>query len=88
MTTVQHDVIATVTRIVATELGLEAETLRSDLDLRELEGADSVKMLRAIDKIERTYDIELADEDVFGVNCIKDVATVIERELGAARGEP
>ena len=47
-----------------------------------VEGADSVKVLRSVAKIEQRYDIELEDDDVFGLKRIDDVVNVIEKELG------
>ena len=71
----------TVTDIAATEIGLPTDQLTADTDLRAIEGMDSVKVLRMIAKIERAYDIEMEDEDVFGVSRISEVAAVVERTL-------
>lgn len=76
------EIVHTVTRIVAEVLSVEAAQLRTDRDLREA-GADSVKVLRLIARIEREYDIELEDSDVFGVSSIDDIATVVRSGLEA-----
>ncbi|ONH31455.1 acyl carrier protein [Pseudofrankia asymbiotica] len=76
-TTTHDEIVATVTGIVAQELGVPAESLAPDADLRSVEGADSVKVLRMIAKVEREYDVELEDEQVFAVNSIDGVATVV-----------
>lgn len=73
----QQQIISGVTEIVARELGISAEELDPTTDLRMIQGADSVKLLRMIAKIEREYDVELEDEDVFGVTCIDEITKII-----------
>ncbi|WP_018501301.1 acyl carrier protein [Parafrankia discariae] len=86
MSTTAEPVLVTVTQIVATELATTADAIDPDLDLRTVAGADSVKVLRMIARIERAYDIELDDEDVFTVTTVREVTDVVERALaeGAA----
>jgi acyl carrier protein len=76
----------TVTEIVATALGRSPEDLRPDTDLRTVEGADSIKVLRMIAKIEQTYDIELEDDEVFGLNTIGEVVDVVGRAIAREQG--
>lgn len=76
-----EQIIATLTAIVATELGVSAEAVTPDTDLRAVHGADSVKVLRVIARIEREYDVELDDEDVFSVSSVRDVAGVVHHAL-------
>jgi acyl carrier protein len=78
------DITATLTTIVAAELGVDASSIRPDTNLRTTEGADSVKVLRTVAKIEREYDIELEDEDVFGASSVAEIANVVHRALEAA----
>jgi acyl carrier protein len=80
-TVTQDQIVSTLTGIVATELGVPAADVRPDTDLRALEGADSVKVLRVVAKIEREYDVELEDEDVFAVSSVGEVAGVVHRAL-------
>ncbi|WP_236794628.1 acyl carrier protein [Amycolatopsis sp. GM8] len=74
-------VSTTVTEIVAAELGRAPGTLTGDTDLRAVEGADSIKVLRMIAKIEQTYDIELEDDDIFGLTTIDQVIAVVDKAL-------
>lgn len=67
--------------IVAEVLAVPATQLGTDTDLREVEGADSIKVLRLIARIEREYDVELEDEDVFGVSTIAEIAGVLQKAL-------
>ncbi|CUU54529.1 acyl carrier protein [Parafrankia irregularis] len=85
-TTAAESVLSTITGIVATELATAPGTIDPDLDLRSVAGADSVKVLRMIARIERAFDIELDDETVFTVTTVREVTEVVERALaeGAA----
>jgi len=76
------EIVATVTAIAAAELGLPAASLLPDADLREIEGMDSVKVLRMIAKIEQAYDIELDDEVVFGLSSVAGTAGAVRQALG------
>lgn len=82
--TAPADILTTVTAIAAAETGLAATDLRPDVDLRGMSGVDSVRVLRMVAKIEKTYDIELEDQDVFGLSTLNDVVTVVERALREA----
>jgi acyl carrier protein len=75
------DVTATLTAIVAAELGVDPQSIHPDTDLRTTQGADSVKVLRTIAKVEREYDVELEDEEVFGASSVGEIADVVYRTL-------
>jgi acyl carrier protein len=72
-----------ITEIVTAELGGPADALAPETDLRGLAGVDSVRLLRVVAKVERTWDIELDDADVFGVSSIADLSTVVGQTLRA-----
>lgn len=78
-----HDIITAVTEIAAAELGVRADSLAPDSDLREVEGMDSVKVLRMVARIERAYDIELDDQVVFGLSTITGTAEAVRAALKA-----
>ncbi|ABD13519.1 acyl carrier protein [Frankia casuarinae] len=84
MTPSRAEIVSTVTAILARELGMSADALTPDLDLRAVEGADSVKVLVMISRIERTYDIEIEDEDVFALSSINDVVRIVLAALETA----
>ena len=71
------DIVATVTAMVVEQVGEDAAKAGPDADLTAMDGVDSVKVLRVVAAIERRYDIELEDEDVFGVKTIRDVAKCV-----------
>jgi acyl carrier protein len=75
------ELITEITGIVAEELGIAAEAVSPDADLRAVEGADSVKVLRVVARIERAHDVELEDEEVFGASTVREVAEVVSRAL-------
>ncbi|WP_067865171.1 acyl carrier protein [Nocardia shimofusensis] len=78
------EILRTVTEIALAETGIPAAELRPETDLRGMAGVDSVRVLRMVAKIERTFDIELEDQDVFGLSSIEDVVTVVDRALREA----
>jgi acyl carrier protein len=78
------EIVDTVTGIVSKELAIPAGELTGDRDLRAVEGADSVKVLLIISRIERTYGIEIEDEDVFTISTIDDVVGIVLATLATA----
>lgn len=76
-----HGITTTVTEIAAAELGVPAASLAPDADLREIEGMDSVKVLRMIARIERAFDVELDDEVVFGLSTVAGTAQAVRQAL-------
>ncbi|MCC3313875.1 acyl carrier protein [Nocardia africana] len=78
------DILHAVTEIAAAETGLPISALAPDADLRGTAGVDSVRVLRIIARIERTYDIELEDEDVFAVSTLAELADVVDKALREA----
>ncbi|WP_067657966.1 acyl carrier protein [Nocardia harenae] len=75
------DILRTVTEIATAETGIPSAELRPDADLRGMEGVDSVRVLRMVARIERAFDIEMEDEEVFGLSSLNDVVTVVDRAL-------
>ena len=79
------DIVRTVTEVVAEILGRPVDGLSPDADLRGVEGADSIKVVRIIAKIEQAFDIELEDEEIFGVNTIGEVVALVEKATARER---
>lgn len=86
--TSRQDVLDQVRSIAAQETGLPPEQLTDDLELRKAEGIDSVKVLRVVARIEREYDVELSDEQVFAFSSISDVADAVQEALRAGDATP
>ncbi|WP_197541380.1 acyl carrier protein [Streptomyces davaonensis] len=66
---------------VGRELRLETETVEADTVLKNLPGADSVRLLRVVAQVERIYDVEFEDEDVFRVRTPQELAELVVRDL-------
>ena len=77
----REDIEAQVTSIAAQETGIPVDELTPELDLRKIEGVDSVKVLRMVARIERDYDIELSDEQVFAFTSVADVVDAVAGTL-------
>lgn len=80
------EITGAVVEIVAEVLGVEAADLGTDTDLRAVEGADSIKVLRIIAKIEQSYDIELEDDEIFGLTTIDEVVALVDRAIARDQG--
>lgn len=68
---------------VCDELKLSADKVSGTTHVRELPGAESVKVLRVIARIERAFSIELDDEIVFRVESIDELADAVAKLNGA-----
>ena len=82
------EIIGTVIELVAKEFGTQVSELGPDVNLTELEGADSVKVLRVVAQIERAYDVELDDDLVFNSKTARDVAEGVHSMLAAGLATP
>lgn len=79
------DPLHAVAVLVETELVLEPGALQPDERLADLRGADSVKLLRVIARLERLYNVEFDDDEVFGAVTARDLAAlVVARRSGPA----
>ncbi len=68
----------------AKELGIDIGEIAENTVLKQLPGADSVRLLRVVAQIERVYDVEFEDEDIFGVGTPRQLADLV---LAQARAE-
>lgn len=75
----RSDVVKTIRGFVATELRLPPEQVLDDLPLKEVAGADSIHLLRVVAQIERRYETEFDDEDVFRVRTINELTSLVLR---------
>jgi acyl carrier protein len=86
--TSRQEIVEQVRSIAAEETGIPVEQLSPELDLRKVEGVDSVKVLRVVARIERDYDVELSDEQVFAFESVSDVADAVVEALRTADPAP
>ncbi len=68
----------------AKELGIGIDDIAEDSVLKQLPGADSVRLLRVVAQVERVYDVEFEDEDIFDVGTPRQLADLV---LNQARTE-
>jgi acyl carrier protein len=68
----------------AKELGVDVAEVSETTVLKELPGADSVRLLRVVAQIERVYDVEFEDEDIFAVRTPRELTDLV---LAQARTE-
>jgi acyl carrier protein len=73
-----------VNALVEKELGLPPGRIDPALPLSELPGADSVKLVRVVSRLERLYDLEFEDDDVFAVKTADDLVALVDRQRDAA----
>ena len=78
-TDTRESIAQTVTGLIRQAVGDVAD----DTDLRTIEGVDSIKILRVVAAIERTYDIELEDEEIFAFKTIDDVVRSVQTAVEA-----
>jgi acyl carrier protein len=86
--TSRQEIVEQVRSVAAKETGIPIDELSPELDLRKAEGVDSVKVLRVVARIERDYDVELSDEQVFAFASVSDVADAVLEALRAADAAP
>lgn len=78
------EVAQTIRGLVAQELKLATSAVPDDTPLKELDGADSIHLLRVVAQIERTYEVEFEDEDVFAVATLEDFVNLVLRQKPTA----
>ncbi|ANN17482.1 acyl carrier protein [Amycolatopsis orientalis] len=79
---VSREQIASVTtEYLATELKIPAAGIAGTDVLRELPGADSMKMLRVVSKLERRWDVEFDDEAIFAVKTVDELVVMVEKSV-------
>ncbi|MEU9990956.1 acyl carrier protein [Streptomyces sp. NPDC007971] len=78
----REQIAAITTEILATEL----EISPSDIDvydvLKGLPGADSMKLLRVVSKLERHWNAEFDDEAIFASETVDDLITLVQKYIG------
>lgn len=67
--------------IVAEELGLEKDTIKSESSFREDLDADSLDLVELIMAFEEEFDCEIADEDAQKIQTVGDAVAYLEAHL-------
>ena len=78
----REQIAAITTECLATELQISP----ADIDvldvLKGLPGADSMKLLRVVSKLERRWDAEFDDEAIFAAETVDDLITLVQKYIG------
>ena len=68
-----------VTGIIAEKLNIDVNTIKPQATVQEL-GADSLDLVEIILKLEESFHIEIADEDIAHLNTVQDFVDYIQRK--------
>lgn len=66
------------------ELGIDISEIAEDTVLKQLPGADSVRLLRIVAQIERIHDVEFEDADIFRVTTPGELAQLVVAQSAEA----
>jgi acyl carrier protein len=80
----RDEVVQVVRGCLASELRIDTSELPDDATLRDLPGADSMHLLRIVASLERHWNIEFDDEEVFGARTVDELVGIILSHLPAA----
>lgn len=83
----QADTLDAVREALSEHLPLGKDQIGPDARLDLLDGADSVRLMRAVSALERRFDVELDDNAIRKAETPADLAQLIQDEL-ASTGRP
>jgi acyl carrier protein len=72
----REQVAAVVREFLGQELKIEPSDITDDAILKELPGADSVRLVRVVSRLERHWDKEFEDEQVFDLRKFDELVTL------------
>ena len=75
------DLIQQLTELTRRRFGASADGLSADDDLFEVLGIDSLQALELLTDLEDTFDVEVPDYEVRGVNTLRGLAVLLSRRL-------
>jgi acyl carrier protein len=81
--TTREELASVTTSYLAAELKIPESGIGAADVLRELPGADSMRMLRVVSKLERHWDVEFDDDAIFAVKTVDELVTLVEKSVGA-----
>ncbi|WP_434447576.1 acyl carrier protein [Lentzea sp. E54] len=71
------DALSDVLKQLCAELPLDGHTIQATDVLRDLPGADSIRLFRMSAKLERQFGIEFEDERLFSIRTVGDLADLL-----------
>jgi acyl carrier protein len=81
-TPTRDQVAALAREFLCQELKIDPATIADDAVLKELPGADSVHLVRVVSRLERHWDREFEDEEVFELRRFDELVTLMLSHLG------
>jgi acyl carrier protein len=83
----QHggDVLTFVCDVLCEDLALPRQAITPDDRLLDLPGADSVKLMHSVMRIEQHFGISLDDDDVYQLRTTRDLAELVGRSTAESR---
>jgi acyl carrier protein len=73
----RSDVRMTIRDILADRLRVAADSIGDDQPLQDLPGADSVRLLQVVAKIEQRFGLELDDRDIFKPHTLDSLSDLV-----------
>jgi acyl carrier protein len=70
---------------LARELDIEPSEIADHDVLKDLPGADSLRLLRLVSRLERHWDTEFSDEEIFTATTFDDLVSLVMSHLEADR---
>jgi len=89
MTTSNHgqaEALDAVREALSQQLRLEKDQIEPEERLDLLPNADSVRLMRAVNALERRFDVELDDNAIRKAETVADLTRLVQDELASAGG--
>jgi len=74
----REDIVERVKRLIAENLGVALEEVRSDAAFIDDLGADSLDIVELVMAIEKEFDVEIPDEDAEEISTVQDAIDYIQ----------
>jgi acyl carrier protein len=74
----REDIVERVKRLIAENLGVALEEVRSDAAFIDDLGADSLDIVELVMAIEKEFDVEIPDEDAEDISTVQDAIDYIQ----------
>jgi len=84
----REKIVEVIAEYLATELKISTTEISGTDVLKELPGADSMKLLRVVSKLERQWDIEFDDEAIFSVKTVEELVALVEKHVSGDLAAP
>ncbi len=80
----RDEVLAAIRAIIAQEFRAPLPDVEAAETLQDIPGMESLRILRAVARVEKQFGVELSDEAVFTLRTIGDLADLVLRQMAGA----